>query len=532
VIARLLRLLLLKQRAWLRHFVRTLRSPRRALGVLAILALVGFGAWQSSRGARGGLSREPVAALGAMIFVMSIAGGFVQQGPRFTPADVDFLFPAPFSPRHLLVWRLFQLWPLTLPFSLFMLLMLGARLERPLRFVVGMFLLQVTALHLQLLISVLLTRIGEAMARQLRGAGRTVATMTLLGALLYVVFAISERGGIGQIVAPLAQAPFTRLLFFPASACVDFVFGETPAASAFALLRLMLGAAGTLGLLLLPDIDFREESVATTARVARLLATRRRTGATVDLESGGRARSGAVPAAPILFRASGAIVWKNLLMLVRSWKAVVPSLLIGLLLVLPIVLATRNTSLTPVAGAVAPIMMITMFGSNALGFDLRRETDRLDQLRSLPLAPRSIVLAELLLPWALAVTLQEGLIAIIALAGGSDRSGLGGLALAMPLLTFVWVVIDNLAVFLFAAKSPAGAARGSISGSSPVQMLRAVGWFVAAIPGVAVWRWLTLRSGSVVWPAAAGAAVEIALALALFALLVRWYETKEVEAGE
>jgi hypothetical protein len=528
----MVRLLLLKQRAWLRHFLGTLVAPRRALGVLAMLGLVSFAVWQSWSGVRGGLARESLAVLGALVYLMSVSSGFVQQGPRFTPADVDFLFPAPFSPRHLLVWRLVQLWPLTAFSTLFMALMFGARLESPARFLVGMFLLQATALHVQLLVSVLMTLAGDALARRLRGAARALVTIALFSALAYLVFALSLRGGVSSAVAPLVQAPLTRFLFFPAADCVDFVFGETPRATGFALLRLLLGTFGTLGLLFLPDVDFREDSVATTARAARLLAARRRTGAAVDLEEGRRARSGAVPAARLLFRSSGAIVWKNLLVLLRSWKAVLPSLLVGLALVLPIVFATRNTSLEPAAGALLPVVMLTLFCSNALSFDLRRETDRLDQLRALPLPSTAIVFSELLLPWALVVALQESLIVAITLSGRGENAGLGLLALALPVLAFLWVEIDNLAVFVFATRSQAGAARGSVSSSSPAQMLRLLGWFVVAVPGVAAGMWVREATDSTPCAVAGGVAVEVALAAALFALLVRWYETRDVEAAE
>src|SRR5688572_3358253 len=239
-------------------------------------ALLGLGVWLRIN-TEGGLARESLAVLGAMFFVMSIAGGFVQQGPRFTPADVDFLFPAPFSPRHLLMWRLLHLWPLTLFTTLFLLVMFSARLDRPVRFLTGIFLLQVTGLHLQLLIAVLMTKVGDALVKKVRGVARLLAMATLFGALIYLLYALTEQGGVTNLIAPVAQSPVARVLLFPVTACVDFVFGETASATTFAFLRLLLGALGTLGLLLLPDIDFREESVATTARVSRLLAARRRT---------------------------------------------------------------------------------------------------------------------------------------------------------------------------------------------------------------------------------------------------------------
>ena len=529
MIVRLLRLLLIKQRAALRHFLRSLRNPRRAIGLLLMVALLTAGAWQSWHGATG-FAKETLRIICTMIFVMSVANGLVQQGPRFAPADVDFLFPAPFSPRHLLVWRLLHFWPIAALSTLFLAFMLGARFERPGRFLVGMFLLQLTAMHLQMLIAVLLTLAGDALAKRLRGIGRVVAVLALLGAMLYFVIAVSEQGGISPALSNFTELPVARYILFPVADCVDFVFGETPRMTLFALARLLLGAVGTLGLLMLPDVDFREDSVATTARIARLLAARRRTGAPIEIAEGTRARA-ALPATRALFRASGAIVWKNLLLLVRSWKSVTPSLVVGLLLVLPIILATRNASLEPIGFAMIPIVMVTLFWSNSLGFDLRRETDRLDQLRALPLSASAIVFAELLVPWALGVSLQEGLVAVISFTGHGDRRGLGVLALFLPLLTFLAVVIDNLAIFVFQARTP-GASRGALASTSPAQMLRLFAWFFAVIPGPLLAWWLMNHTHDRVWPVAAGAAVELALAAGLFFLLVSWYQSREVETGE
>jgi hypothetical protein len=532
LLALLGRLILLKQRASLRAFVRSLRSPRRIVGFAAMFLLLGFYSWQGTRGGavRGGLTRDSLAVFAAMMFVMSIAGGLVQQGPRFTPADVDFLFPAPFSPRHLLVWRLLHLWPLTLLSSLFFLAMFGSRLERPGRFVAGLFLMQSTALHLQLLIAVLLTRIGDAAAKRLRGAGRVAALVAFTGAVLYLVLTASEQGGLGAMISDFAQSRAARMLAFPAMQCVEFVFATTPRATLLALAWLLLGAAGSLGLLMLPEVDFREESVATTARVARLLAARRRIGATVDLEERRRVRSGALPAVRLLFRASGAVVWKNLLLLLRSWKSVLPSLLLGLLFVVPLTMASHATEL--VYAALLPIAVSTLFWSNALGFDLRRDLDRLDQLRALPLSPSAIVLAELLVPWVVGVTLQEALLATIALLGRGPPHGLGLLALALPLLTFLAVVIDNLALFFFAPRAQAGAARGAVASTSPAQMLRFFAWALVVTPGAALGWAVLARTRSLAGSVAAGAALELAFAVGLFLLLVKWFESRDVEATE
>lgn len=524
----LLRLWLLRQRGVVRQFFRSLRQPARLVGALVAVGGLALLVWTSSRDVHERMSKDSFAVLGAMLFTMSVASSFLQQGPRFAPADVDFLFPAPLTPRWLLVWRLMQLWPLTLLSVLFLTLAFGLRLERPGRFLVALVLLQCTALHLQLLISVLLTRLSDRAARRLRGAGRTIASLVLVGALIYLLVVVANAGGLRQWVAPVANAPLARVLFFPSAAAVDFVFGESALATGLALLRLVVAAIATLVLLLLPEVDYLEDSVATTARVARSLAARRRGEIVVGEVGGARTgRSLALPPSPLLFRGAGALVWKNLLLLLRSWRAVVPGVAIGLLVVLPGIVAMRRDGGSPHV-AIGSLALATIFWSSALSFDLRREFDRLDELRSLPLRPVALVFAELLVPWAIGVALQEALLVLIASGPGSEGLHFGALAAAMPLLMFVAVVIDNLALFLFAAKG--AGPRGESSGS-PGQALRPLAWMAAIAPGFFVWFRLSSAPLDPFWPVAAGVAVNVAIASSLFLLLVRLYEARSAESA-
>lgn len=524
----LLRLWWMRQRGLLRQFALSLRQPARLFGLLAVAAGIGFIVFVSLGGmeehARAAdLPRDSFALLCSMLFAMAVIGGFAQEGPRFTPADVDFLFPAPFTPRQLLFWRLLQLWPPTLLTTLFLCLAFGLRLAHPGRFLVAMALLQLTALHLQLLIAVSMTRLSDGLSRRLRGGARVLAPLLLFGGLAWLLFAVVDRGGLRGVIAPLVDSSVTRVLLFPVAACVDFVHASSPTALALALARLLAGAGGTLWILLALKVDFLEDSVATTARHARAMSLRRRGGITMDEEAASVTprRRLSLPPVPLLFRGAGALVWKNALVMARSWQTTAPGVLIGLMVVLPGVWAAmrRDGSLNV---ALASLIPATIFWSNALVFDLRRDFDRLDELRVLPFRPAALVLAELLLPWLCGVLLQETLLLAIVLARPVDRELLAGAVAAMPLLMFTALVIDNLALFLFAPKGGAGV-RG---GASPGQALRPIAWLASVAPGAVAW-FLLARAGAP--PAAAiavGAAIDLLIALLLFFLLVRLYESR------
>jgi hypothetical protein len=532
VILRLLRLLVLKQTASVRHFVRSLRTPRRWFSLLSVALFVALFVWKGLGGG-GAAPKESVQVLAAMFWVMAIAGGFVQQGPRFTPSDVDFLFPAPFTPRDLLVWRLMHQWLFSFVSAGVLLLVTARGAAHPGRLFVGIYLLQVTSFHAQVAIAVYTTKLGDAAARRLRGVGRAVALAVLFAGMVYFVRAV-QPGGVQSLVATAMQSDATKFLFFPATKCADFVFAEPARSAAWALFGQLVGALATLALLLAPAVDFLEESVATTERFSKLLASRRRGVVTPVVEEGQRARSGAVPATRLLFRASGAIVWKNLLVAIRSWKSVLPSLVIGSMFVLPLFVLNRMRDDVGLAslGLYAPLVMVTLYWSNAVGFDLRRELDRLDQLRLLPIPSSAIVLAELLLPWGTGVALQELLVAALVWSGHGPSAPLRYIALALPLVTFLAVVIDNLAALFFVQRGDVGATRGSFGTSTAAQLLRMLAWGCTVVPGFLAWYWIDRRFGATQLAIFVGVFLEGTLATALFFLLVHFYETKEVELGE
>jgi putative ABC exporter len=532
----LLKLLFLKQRAWLRHQIRSLKSPRRLVAFLATAALITVRVvtMHLNRGAPSD-AHASVAVLGAMLFVLSLASGFLQQGPRFTPSDIDFLFPTPISPRGLLLFRLLHLWPLTLFSSAFMVLMFGTQAGSPWRLLVGLFALQVTAVHLQLLISVLLTRASAAAAKRLRGTARSAALAVLFVGISALIFTITEQGGIASVVEPVARAPIARFLFFPAAACADFVFADRTATLLLSLARLAVGVAGTGMLLMVPEIDFREESIETTARVSRLIAQRRRGETMIDLE-GRRVRSRTGEGA-LFFRGAAALVWKNGVVFSRSLRSVLSAVAFGLVFVLPILFTARparyGVGASPVGAfvSIGALMMLTSFASNAFNFDLRREVARIDQLRALPLPASSIVLAELFLPWILCVALQEAIVAAISWFSTPQQSVIALFALLLPVASFVMVVVDNLALFVFAPKPGNVSPRGSLAASSPAQMLRLIVWAFALAPAAFAWG-LARGHVSDLLAALAAAGVECVIALALFLLLVRSFERREFDTTE
>jgi hypothetical protein len=199
----------------------------------------------------------------------------------------------------------------------------------------------VTPLHLQLLISVLLTRADEAVAKRLRRGARVALLLVLFTGVFALIYTITSTAASARWSPRWRARRAARVLVFPAAACADFVVADTGARTLLALLRLALGVAGTFALLMVPEIDFREESIDTTARVARLLAQRRRGETVIDLEGLPRRLAHRPRDAPLLGRGRDPLEEFSIV-LSRSLRTVVPGVLFGLLFVLPALFASRR----------------------------------------------------------------------------------------------------------------------------------------------------------------------------------------------
>jgi hypothetical protein len=257
----------------------------------------------------------------------------------------------------------------------------------------------------------------------------------------------------------------------------------------------------------------------------------------IDLEQARKVRSHSGRGS-LLFRGAGALVWKNGVVFSRSLRPVLSAIAFGLVFVLPVLFTVKaqryGIGLSSVSAfvSIGAFMMLTSFASNAFNFDLRREVERIDQLRALPLPASAVVLAELFLPWTLCVALQEVVLLAAALFLPHERPLLALLALALPLVNFVMLVIDNLAIFVLAPRPGSAGARGSFGTSSPAQMLRLVAWGIALLPAGAGWSAaLALGASPSVGMIVAGG-VECCVAFALFSLLVRSFERREFDTAE
>ena len=350
-------------------------------------------------------SAENVAAIGILLLML---GGWVFSGEpmalAFTPAEVQFLFPAPLTRRGLISYKLFRA-QLIILFNaviwVFVLRRSGSVLPAALRFVGTWMLFTNLSLH----------RLGAALVRTSllqhgrAGARRHLPAIVLGGAALLAVALIARDGvpairaasGTGEVMHALADAanlPAARALLYLPRVVIGPSFAQTGAEWLRAALPALVMLLVQIFWVIQSDIAFEEAAVQASAeRARRMDAWRRRSS---------RPRVGArkkvkrtLPLEPVGAPA-GAIVWKNTLLLMRTGRigSIVGLAFMAVVLSLPSVDVFGFGRRFVATVALAMIGLLIVLGSRVLQNDFRQDADHLATLKTLPLAGSRLVGAE------------------------------------------------------------------------------------------------------------------------------------------
>ena len=537
-----------------RRGLRQLRSPRYVVALLFAATYVGFVLVNGADGAREGLGPEVaparMATLGALALLALVtwwwALGSDASALAFTPAELQFLFPAPVTRRQLVQFKLVRA--------------------------------QLVILVNILIWSVLLRRGGGGDLLLLRPVALWVLFSTMqmhrLGATLVRASAAEHGGaglrrglpGIAIVVALAATVAWTGVRAWPDGGVTVEALGawlervrEAPALLPFRLAvapvfatdaAAWLAAIGpALALMLVhflwvvrADTAFEDAAVeASEARARR--AHSRRGGAAEVTSQPGRALARRL-ALRLPLPAAGdpavAIVWKNAYAVLRGDRFVRQ---LGFFGVLVVVLCAVAWARPEQSGFVLGIVgtwtaALLLLGPLWMRNDLRGDLPRLEQLRTYPLPAARLVLAQLASS-ALAMTLVElalGVVLFVALLRSPDvtlpldtRLAIAlAVALALPAVNLLSAAIHNASALLFPAWMPLGANRkpgfeamGQMYLTMFVTVLvlavllvapAAVG-ALAAFPLAAVYG---------AWAAPVGVVVGSAVALGELRLVVRW----------
>lgn len=425
----------------------------------------------------------------------------------FKPQELDFLFPAPVSRRELLAYHLLSRYPVRFLSGLWFAAFTFRLAAHPLGGVLTPLLL-FTLVHVATELIALLGAATSAWA----GRGRSaVLWLAGLGVVVWsAARAIGSAGGTLEGFAAALATPAVRLLTLPMHPLAEAYVAPTTAgvltwsAAAAAVLALATGLVFAL------DVAYSERAVAVSRRALQRL---RQAGAG---HAGGVSRPWKLrlPVPELRFLGGGApLARRQTLELLRNPRALilpfaVPALYAALFLVVPI-LRGQKVGLELALAALAAAVMVPLLMPN-IGFDFRRDLDRMAALRALPLRPSAVAVGQLFAPVASFVTAQAGMVALVSTATGalSPLWTLGGFVVGIP-FTWAVVAVDNL-LFLWMPYrfSPDGAQNVQFAGKAMLTLgIKILVVLVMALLAALGARAVFTATGSAVTATAAAAVV-------------------------
>jgi hypothetical protein len=442
------------------------------------------------------------AAAGFTLVLMALLGWAVvnSEAPFFWPAEVQHLFAAPVGRRELLAYQLASRAWLQLLSGLWV-GTIGMRSAPLPAAALSTAILAITFINVAGLLAALAKM---AVAQRAPGAVKALKPAFYAGAaaLVVLLYLRARAVGLGDAMGEvLASAPL-RALSLPLQ----------PFARAFAaegLVELVLWSAASMGVIavtfsaaaLLP-VDFREASLSLSARkVAQWQRVRGR---------GGRVTHRRIPVPSFGFLGTAApLARRHVYELGRAPRPLLGlAFSAGLAFFYSIVLPwTSDYASTPRPLGVALVVMVAvfaMFGSGSLNLDFRRDAERIPFLRSLPLRPGAVAVAQVFTPAAI-LTLASLLLLVGTAISVRWHVRPMMLILAMLLagpISWICVGLENWLFLLFPTRvTPAGTEQNSFSGRLFLKMLSkfmlltvVVGAaLLAAVPG----RMLAGRAGGV-----------------------------------
>jgi hypothetical protein len=391
--------------------IRRVRSPRYAVALLVGGLYIWWFFFRPTQqvGPAAGLVflGRPMQFVAVVFVVLSTLGTWVFGSDRtalaFTPAEVALLFPAPLSRRALLGYKLFRSQIVVLINALIWVFILRrgdtglASLPRA----AGLWVM-FTTLNLH--------RLGAALVRaswsEHRRAGvrahaiSVVLFALVVGSVIYSLFVERQRlidapGPIETFTAVLdamAMVP-ARYALYPFHAVIAPTFAHSVAEWTSAIGPAVLVLVGHIVWVFHADRAFEEAAIEASAeRARRLEAFRQRRG----MAAPPRVKS----VRTVRLRSTGhpifAIIWKNTLCLMRTAQ-VVPFLtpvVLGAVFGITFAGARSDPARTVAAATASMFVTVFFFGWRMLRNDLRHDMANLPLLKSLPISPSEIVLAE------------------------------------------------------------------------------------------------------------------------------------------
>lgn len=493
----------------IRSRLRRLREIRYLAGLVVGLLYFYFLLFRRGRsggvGVLGALARahDPLALAGAIALFVIVALAWVwpssgKPALLFSRADVQFLFPAPFTRRQLIGYKLLR----TQIGALFS-SALVTMFFRPRTLAGGwMFFVGATVLTATLIVHLTGVSLSRASLREHGRSGWSRQWWPLFVVLASAAVLAGEVamdwgrltsivGGddLGHELLRLGTTGAASVVLWPFAALVRLPLardaGEFLYALPFALGLLVLNFAWVLR----SDAAFEEASAELAEKIARV-----RRGEDVSTK---RARKRAAPfTLGLSGRAETALLWKNLILLGRYSPRRLVALALPTIIIVFLV-ASRGGNGPGLANGLAMVClalvaMTVVMGPMMLRNDLRQDLANLDVLKSWPVSGAALVRGESLAPTAVltavawlgligAAVLSSRLFTALGVTAAGRLSVVLAALIVAPGIIATQVVVQNALAVLFPAWISVGASRAHGLDVMGQRMLMLAGMLVTLV---------------------------------------------------
>jgi hypothetical protein len=507
-------LLALHARAAGRRLGRQARGKRGValalVAVLALLLLVGrvviANRWMPPADPTGVRTYGPVAILG--ICLMNVLSSTGERAVTFSPGEVDFLFPGPFTRRQLLAYKLIRTAITAVPSAL----LFGALVSRFGGFYLGRVAAAWLTFQFVQMLAMIVALVKATVGERAFSRGRRWLLLGVLAAVaLACAWMIRRHHGASpsdvgeQLRASRAgQVILAPFGVFARALTADRIVPDALRWDAVAL-AMDLGLVAVVFLL---DANYLEAAATASGKRYARLARLRQAGL-AGMASPGSAKL-RLPMLPWL-GGVGPVAWRQLTGVARTSRGLLTMLAI-VAIVMGVIVARAGGGDATVPSLIGLSVWANLFLTSMLRFDFRGDLDHLDLLRSLPLRPWAVAAAELVAP-TVALSAVQALLLTAATVSGRLPAGtvLMALVFVVP-FNAVLVGSENLLFLLFPFRPAAAVAgdmgmvgRQTVVFAARLLILAAV---AIAVGGVGVLAFLV--AGRSIWIAAAAAWVPLA----------------------
>jgi ABC-2 type transport system permease protein len=447
---------------WVRRLGRMLRTVKGALLTLFVAIL--FALWVFSvvvaafvrpateRVGTPELARMygPMALLAYCLLLLALPSS--ERMIAFTPAEINFLFPAPFRRRQLIGYKMTVIALKTASGTLLLSILFLQYAHSFIAAYIGLLLMAMFIQFLMMALALVAATVGAlAYGRGRRWLLALLGAAVVAGALLLRRHQW-DRAGLILLIPELSRAPVISVILAPFRWFIEAFTAESlwPDLVLWSGLCLAVNAVVVLVIMTL-DAQYLETAAAASERVYVRLQRLRRGGLASAWASASKARF-SLPTFPWC-GGVGPIAWRQMLAAVRGLRGLLVFLIIvGCMAGWPLLLSQsddRADSARTIGAASAILTMSVFMLPLLLTFDFRGDVDRIDVLKSLPIAPSRLVIGQLMTPVLFASAVQFILLAILQVA-------LGGLGKILPVLAafllpfnFLLFALENLLFLLF-----------------------------------------------------------------------------------